>query len=320
VTAEEGPLDAPLDPARFGTLRRLAEDPARRFVVSLGGGSVPALCGNTMLLALLEDLGLREHVDEVWGTSAGAVIGAAWASGVPVKEIVSLGKEIARPRILDVPRARIAAALLLKPFGATLPDGLVRGRRIREALAGMIRVERIEDCPIPFRCIAVTDDGTLRRTVFRRGRIVPAVYASLSVPGVMMPGEPPDGEEVGFLDGGIAEKTPVLSPIAEHRRIGDGRSLMLLSTRFGGGGKRTPPRGFLRRFLHAVDALESLAWSYQLAEARAQPGVSVLVLDAGIDDTRLFDFARIDRNLAQARAALTHALQDARIAASLGAG
>lgn len=318
VFDQRAEIEAPAEPHRYTTLRRLAEDESRRLVVCLGGGSVPGLCGNAMLLGVLEDLGLREHVAEVWGTSAGAVVGASWASGVLVPELVPLGKTFARPETLDVPRVKLALSLLSRPFGRRLPDGLAIGKRVLIALEEMIRVERIEDCEIPFRCLAVTDDGMARRKVFRRGPIVPAVYGSMSVPGLFMPSPPPEGEDVGYLDGGLAEKTPLLSAIADHRRVGGDKELVLLSTHFGSDRDRTAPRGFMRRFLHAIDVLEDRAWTYQVAEARRQAGVVVLLVKSGIDDPRLFDFKRIDKNLLQARATFKEALSDAHIARSLG--
>ena len=316
--AQQAEIEAAPDPTRYQTLRRLAEDEDRRLVLSLGGGSFPGLCGNAMLLRLVEELGLREHVDEVWGTSAGAVIGAAWAGGRTADELVPLGKRFAQPETIDVPRLRIALSLLFKPFGGRLPDGLVRAGRVRDALTEMIPVARLEDCAIPFRCVAVTDDGTSRRKIFRRGPIVPAVYASMCVPGVFEPAPPVEGDAAGYLDGGLAEKTPLLSPIAEHRRLGGKRELVLLCTHYGAHAKRPPPRGFLRRFLHAIEALENLTWRYQLAEARGHPGVVVLMLKSGIDDVRLFDFERVDLNLLQARAHFKRVLQDAHIAAAFG--
>jgi predicted acylesterase/phospholipase RssA len=318
--ARRAEIEAPPDPALYGRIRALAADEGVRFVVSLGGGSLPGLCGNAMLLQVLEELGLLPRVAEVWGTSAGAVVGAAWASGLPVAEVVRRGKEILSPRMLDVPRTRLALALLGGPFGARLPDGLVRGRRIREALATMILVPNVEDCRVPFRCVAVADDGTARRKVFRRGPIVPAVYASMSVPGVFLPGPAEEEDGTNYLDGGLAEKTPLFSPISEHRRVGGDQRLVLVSTQFRAEGRRTPPRGFLRRFLHAVEALENLAWRYQLAEARAQEGVTVLLLESGIQDTRLFDFERIDEHLLSARAAYKDGLTDAHLARAFGAG
>src|SRR6187431_1938860 len=70
-----------LDLERFSALRRLASDPDKRLVVCMGGGGVPSLCGNAALADLVERLGLREHVAEIWGTSAGAIVGGSWASG-----------------------------------------------------------------------------------------------------------------------------------------------------------------------------------------------------------------------------------------------
>ncbi|MGH7150102.1 MAG: patatin-like phospholipase family protein, partial [Planctomycetota bacterium] len=56
--------------------------------MGFGGGAAHGLAGNGALAALLEELGLRPHVREVWGTSAGAIVGAAWAGGLHGRDIL----------------------------------------------------------------------------------------------------------------------------------------------------------------------------------------------------------------------------------------
>ena len=56
--------------------------------------------------------------------------------------------------------------------------------------------------------------------IFRRGKLLPAVFASMALPGIVIP-QPVDGKH--FYDGGLVEKTPLLSPIAEHGQTGDKR-------------------------------------------------------------------------------------------------
>ena len=74
---------APIRPDRYTALVRMVAGGDRKLAVSLGGGSLPGLCGNLALVRILEELELRPHVGEVWGTSAGAVVGSPGASSTP---------------------------------------------------------------------------------------------------------------------------------------------------------------------------------------------------------------------------------------------
>ncbi len=301
----------------FSTLRRIATDPQKRFVVSLGGGCVPALCGNAALVGLLEELELREHVAEVWGTSSGAIIGGSWASGTRASTIISRLHTLQKRRMVDIHWLYIALGFLLRPFGGRSPDALIRGRRFHRALLSGLAVETFEECPIPFRCIACTDDPKFRRKVFREGPLAPAISASMSLPGLLLPRGEDGRPSNGFYDGGLAEKTPLYSPIADHARLADGRQLFILATHY------SPEdigvaRGFTNRFLATIHSLEERLWEYQSQEARYQPGVNVLILNPHIDDPSSFDFSRIERNYLHAREAFKDKLQNANIALTLG--
>jgi predicted acylesterase/phospholipase RssA len=79
---------APVQPQRFTTLRRMINRDDHCLVIALGGGSAPALAGNIALLRILEELDVRPHVQQVWGTSAGAIVGGPWATGTPAEEMM----------------------------------------------------------------------------------------------------------------------------------------------------------------------------------------------------------------------------------------
>ncbi len=311
-------IDAPLERARHETLLRMAADPQHRLVVSLGGGSLPGVCGNVALLRMLEELDLRGRVEEVWGTSAGAAVGGPWAAGASAAEIYALARKLDRPGTIDVPWLRLALACLRKPFGGALPDGLMKGEKIAAAVKAALKVETFEQCPIPFRCIACTDDGYARRRVFRRGPLFPAIFASMTLPGIVLPPALAAGQECGYYDGGLVEKTPLLSLIAEHGRRGDGRRLLVIATHYGNDTRRHRESGFLNRFLQSMFSLEDLAWSYQLAEARARRDVALILLDPRIDDPELFNFSNLQRNCLLARQQFREALEDARIGLTFG--
>lgn len=308
----------PVKPARFTALRRLVEDPAHRFVVSLGGGGMPGIAGNLALVKLLEDLELRPHVEELWGTSAGAIVAGTWGSGTPPEETLEIVRSVGAPRARDVVWGRILRALLRRPLASSMPPGLVCGARIRAAIARGLRVERLENCPIPVRLIAVHDDGTMRKRVFREGDLCRCIFASMSIPGIVVP-EPVDGSGETFYDGGLAEKTPLLSPVAEHTRRGDGRRLVLIGTHFDNEPNMVPARSFLARFMQTMYALEELAWEYQLREIRQRDDVTLLLLNPRLTDGSLFDVDRLVPNLEASHAVYLDRLQNAKLSLALGA-
>lgn len=315
----EQEIRAPLDPAHYSTLLRLATDEKRRLVVGFGGGSAPGLCGNVALAEILEELGLRRHVRQVWGTSAGAVIGGAWATGTGARDIFELVRRLKRRGSVDYCWWRLLFSLPLLPFGGHLPDGLVHGRNFTRTIDDGLRVKTFEECEIPFFCIATSDDGEARRQVFRRGPLLSAIFASMSIPGVLLPPRRGAGASCGYHDGALVEKTPLISPIAEHARSGDERNLLLLSTHFGNDARQLPQRGFIARILQGIYATEELVWSYQLAEARGRPGVNLLVLNPHVECTSLFNFSAVDTYYLRSREVFKDLLQNARIGLSLGA-
>jgi hypothetical protein len=305
-----------LDPADYSALLRLANDANHRLVVSFGGGSVPGLSANVALARILEELGLRGRVAEIWGTSAGAIVGGGWASGTPALDILRHTQTLDRPGSLDVCWFRLAMAFLLRPFGASLPDGLVRGRHFFRTIAAGLTAQTFEDCEIPFRAIACSDDGQARRKIFRSGPLLQAIVASMSLPGILMP--PRDIGAEGYYDGGLVEKTPLISPIAEHARSGDPRKLLLLCSHFGTEARKVPAKGFVNRFLQTIYAMEDIGWAYQHAEARGRSDVVMILLDPHLDDPSSFDFTRVRRNYEHAREVFLDLLQNAKLALSFG--
>jgi predicted acylesterase/phospholipase RssA len=326
-TDEHAPADAPesagaraFDPARFSALRRLATDPRKRFVVSLGGGGVPSLCGNTALVALIEALGLREHVEEVWGTSAGAIVGGSWASGMRSPQMMEVLHSLQPHGVTDIDWLPVVKGLLLRPFGATLPDAILRGKLSYTGMVKGLAVRTFEECEIPFRCIACADDPSGRRKVFREGPLAPAISASMSLPGILLPRDEQGRPCHGFLDGGLIEKTPLYSPLADHVRLGDGRELLVLGTYFGvQTNNNAIAHGFIDRFLVTIDSLADHLWKHQEEQARGQPGVTVLLVNARIHQGAAhFDLSHVDENCLQAREAFEDQVQNAKLALTLG--
>lgn len=302
----------------YRTFRRMIEDADNRVVVSLGGGSIPGLCGNLALLQILEDLGLRQRVDQVWGTSAGAVIGSGWASGASAPKLLDMVKGLDRRGVLDANLFKFATSILasLRPFRRPLPDGIIRGKHFVKAIENGLVCETFEDCPTPFRCIACSDDGRATTKVFRRGRLLPAVFASMALPGIIIP--MPDDEGRTYYDGGLVEKTPLPSVINEHNTSGDPRQLLIVSTHFAGEDKDRRTRGFVARLMDTLQVLEDQLWERQLQEARERHNTRVLVLNPRYDDAPMFGFDQAERMFAEAHTRFAKLLKDAQLPQTLG--
>ncbi len=204
------PLQAqtPADPAR----------PRIGLVLSGGGARGAAHIG---VLKVLEDM--RVPIDVIVGTSMGALVGGAYASGMTLDE---MGKRVAAIRTADIlrdepPRSeqserrkRDDLGNFLGPtFGVqdgslTLPKGAVSGIGLEALLRGFVEQQRELDfdrLPIPFRAVA-TDIETGRMKVLGSGSLAAAMRASISIPGLFAPAEI-DGRML--VDGGLTRNLPV---------------------------------------------------------------------------------------------------------------
>lgn len=154
--------------------------------LALGGGSARGLA-HIFVLEVFDELGIRPAA--IAGTSAGAIIGAVYASGVSARGIRNqidsrfALKDNDESRYLDG-RKLIRIIRLLDPDFSG--GGMIRGKRISRLLHEMTDVEDFRDLKIPLTIIA-TDFWDSSEFVIREGPLIPAVKASMSVPGVFTP-------------------------------------------------------------------------------------------------------------------------------------
>jgi NTE family protein len=163
--------------------------PPRKIALALGSGAARGWAHIGVINALFE-AGVRP--DYVAGTSVGALVGAAYASG----EIHSLEKFT---RELDWRK-------VISFFDVIFPrSGLIDGRKIADFVREHVEPGSIEDLPMPF-CAVSTDLVTGREVVIQDGDVVEAVRASISVSGMFTPVR--KGEMI-LVDGGLVDPVPV---------------------------------------------------------------------------------------------------------------
>ncbi|MEW5826013.1 MAG: patatin-like phospholipase family protein [Candidatus Bipolaricaulota bacterium] len=168
-----------------------------RIGLALGSGGARG-AAHTGVLKVLQREGIAASC--VTGSSIGALIGAAYAAGLPTERIEQEWLATGIPKVVRG---------LLPTFPRS---GLSSGSEFRKLLVGLFGNVRIEDLPLPFAAVAC-DIDTGERVVLRRGPLVDALRASTAIPGLF---HPVRWEGRILVDGGMVD--PV--PISECRRLG----------------------------------------------------------------------------------------------------
>ena len=160
-----------------------------RLGLALSGGAARGIA-HVGVLKVFAEHGI--HVDYVAGTSAGALVGGAFASGMPLEEIEKVGRSL---RWRDL--GRVTVSRLGVQSNAIMED-YIRAR---------FPVTRFEELPTPFAAVAC-DLRTGGAVVMRdEGDVAFAIRASCAVPGWYVPVTDERGRQL--VDGGLVANLPV---------------------------------------------------------------------------------------------------------------
>jgi NTE family protein len=195
-----------------------AKRPKVCLVLSGGGARGAAHVG---VLKVLEEY--RVPIDCIAGTSMGALVGAAYASGNSVPEMEALLAGLNTNSLfrdkpprdeLQIRRKQEDRSLLFSPEvgigsrgGDMLPKGLVTGVQLESVLRKISAPGHrdFDELPIPFRAVA-TDLVTGKAVVFDKGELANIMRSSMSVPIAISPVEV--GEQM-LVDGMLVNNLPV---------------------------------------------------------------------------------------------------------------
>ncbi|HET7132177.1 MAG TPA: patatin-like phospholipase family protein, partial [Gammaproteobacteria bacterium] len=167
---------------------------------------------------------LRVPIDEIAGTSIGAVVGGFYVSGMTVADMVKLvdGLEweaaflnVTPRRLKSFHRKRDDDLFLVEQKPGLndgqfqLPFGFVQGQVLDTILSReTLRASRVDDFDhliLPFRAVA-SDIATGEPVILRSGSLAHALRASMSIPAALTPIEI-DGRLL--VDGGVSMNLPV---------------------------------------------------------------------------------------------------------------
>jgi len=176
-----------------------------RVGVALGGGGVRGLA-HILALEVLDDLGIRPVA--IAGTSMGSIMGALYASGLSGKEIRMLLGEYtisSEDNLSSIYKKKENLMKWLKVLRPSLAgSGLLKVDGFMRYLMETLGVETFEELKIPLQVVA-TDFHLGEPVIFREGPLLPAIRASISIPGVFIPVER-DGRIL--VDGGLTNQVP----------------------------------------------------------------------------------------------------------------
>jgi NTE family protein len=154
--------------------------------LALGGGGARGLA-HIAVLEAFDELGVKPVA--IAGTSVGAVMGAAYASGMTGAEIRRFAVEVLRDS------AKTTRRLVSLQFGLIRESGLFSALPMQADALAIVREflkdvlpENFEDLKIPLKVVA-TDYWAREEVVFDSGPLLPAVAASAAIPGVARPVE-----------------------------------------------------------------------------------------------------------------------------------
>lgn len=162
--------------------------PPPKIALALGGGAARGFI-HVGVIKALEAQGIIPDI--VVGTSAGAVVGALYASGLSGFDLQKTAMEMEESQVGDW----------------SLPDrGIFKGEALQNFVNKAVGQRPLEKMPKTLAVVA-TDLRSGDRVVFRNGNTGMAVRASAAVPGVFQP-VPINGRE--YVDGGLVSPVPAM--------------------------------------------------------------------------------------------------------------
>lgn len=205
----------------------------KKFVVALSAGKLKIAC-HLPFLRLMEKLEMK--IDELYGVSAGAIVGGLWANGLSVQQIDDALDDISISLMFDAFNINAIKTEIAVLFGdqKLKTAGFFPGIKIEEHIRELAKsatqanplINKSDFFAIAYNisryqktALSVTDDGNIRHLIqteddmfeesSSEGDLADILRASMSMSGIYWP------KEIGgnfYIDGGISEHLPIRTP------------------------------------------------------------------------------------------------------------
>lgn len=177
----------------------------KTFGLALGGGGVRGLA-HALVLEALDEMDCRPSI--IAGTSIGAIMGALYASGLSgrtIRETIQKNIISRRDTLRDIFTKRSDLLKVVRTVAFERgPGGTLKPDRFLNFLLAAVHKRTFEELEIPLLVIAA-DYWRGEEVVLAKGELLPALKASIAIPGVFAPVTIGDRK---LLDGGIVNLVP----------------------------------------------------------------------------------------------------------------
>lgn len=209
-----------------------------KIALALGGGVAKGFA-HIGVIKVLEQEGIK--IDIVTGTSAGALVGSLYASGLHSSQLETEAIELDEFKLADF------------QFSLT---GLIKGKKIQDYVNKKVGNRSIQNLSKTFGSVA-TELDTGKMTVFRSGNTGQAVRASASIPYVFEP------VMIGgkyYVDGGLSAPVPVRAA----KQMG---ADIIIAVDISAKPVKREENGFLSFFDQSIAIMSAVALKQELSKA-----------------------------------------------------
>ncbi|MEA2087856.1 MAG: patatin-like phospholipase family protein [Candidatus Caldatribacteriota bacterium] len=266
-----------------------------KFGLALGSGSARGLA-HVGVIQVLEAYHIP--VDIIAGTSIGSVVGSLYAAGASIDQLGEAALSIKKSTTL----------FLIDP---ALPhSGLISGKKIEEMLNDLALEDKtFDDLKIPFAAVA-TDVESGAEVILNQGKVIDAVRASISIPGIFTPVK---YQDYYLVDGGVVDPVPVdvvqkmgadIIIAVSLAKISPYTTVLIIDKQTGSLEEVEKSSIFQQKIAQVKSTFESpnifevIVQSIDIMEAKitdqSLEGADVVIVPFGIKDINLFDFDKAE--------------------------
>lgn len=158
----------------------------KKIGLALGGGGAKGLA-HVPLLEVLDEAGVKPYI--ISGTSIGSIMGALYASGMSGTEIRDGLDRIIISRgdsLKDLQRKKDAFKILSFIDIEFSRGGLLKSDKFIEYLYSNLGADHFDALTTPLKIVA-TDFWSNEQVILEEGELLPAIQASMGLPGVFTP-------------------------------------------------------------------------------------------------------------------------------------
>lgn len=279
-----------------------------RIGLVLGGGGARG-AAHIGVLQVLEKL--QVPVDCIAGTSMGALVGGAYASGLRPPQMLArlsavdwgdLFEDNPGRADLNYRDRRLAESYYpglefgVKDLRLETARGLIQGQKLKLFFNSLVGAEKgtraIEDLGVPLSLVA-TDIGNGERVVYREGDLTAAMRASMSVPGLLAP---VDYRGRRLVDGGLVDNLPV----AEARARCAADVIIAVDV-----GSPLAKPGEVNSILSITNQMVGILTGQNEAASRATLHPDDILITPGLEGITAADFSKFRETAARGHAAAT---------------